>query len=160
MSKVSEHLIWCLKDKRRLIKTKPDIELAKKHMKKSEYNYGIMQTLEGLKIADWALNAGFYSIYHCLLAILAKKGYESRNQSCTMTVILSLINDDKLEMDKDLVLQFDTIEAEKSITNPTVREWRELSTYGVKSSVDREQVKKLKELILKVQRQTINILEE
>ena len=160
MSQVDEHLKWCLKDPKRLIKTKPDLDLAQKHVKKSEYNYGTVQTLEKLKIYDWALNVGFYAIYHCFLAILAKYGYESRNQACTITVLLTLINEKKLDLDKDLVTQFDTLDVEKNITNPTVRESRELSTYGVETSIDLQQLKKIKELILKVQRETIKILEE
>ncbi|MBS3150835.1 hypothetical protein J4443_00445 [Candidatus Woesearchaeota archaeon] len=160
MSQVDEHLKWCLKDPKRLIKTRPDLDLAQKHVKKSEYNYGTVQTLEKLKIYDWALNVGFYAIYHCFLAILAKYGYESRNQACTITVLLTLINEKKLDLDKDLVTQFDTLDVEKNITNPTVRESRELSTYGVETSIDLQQLKKIKELILKVQRETIKILEE
>ena len=160
MPQIDEHLKWCLKDPKRLVKIKPDLELAQKHVKKSEYNYGILQTLERLKIYDWAFNVGFYAIYHCFLAILAKYGYESRNQACTTTVLLALINEKKLDLDKDLVTQFDTLEVEKNITNPTVRERREISTYGVETSIDLQQLKKIKELILKVQRKTIMILRE
>jgi uncharacterized protein (UPF0332 family) len=160
MPQIDEHLKWCLKDPKRLVKTKPDLDLAQKHVNKSEYNYGVVQTLERLKIYDWAFNVGFYAIYHCFLAILAKYGYESRNQACTITVLLTLINDKKLDLDKDLVTQFDTLDVEKNITNPTVRERRELSTYGVETSVDLQQLKKIKELILKVQRETIRILGE
>ena len=158
MPQIDEHLKWCLKDPKRLIKTKPDLDLAQKHVKKSEYNYGVVQTLEGLEIYDWALNVSFYAIYHCFLAILAKYGYESRNQACTITVLLTLINEKKLDLDKDLVTQFDTLDVEKNITNPTVRERREFSTYGVETSIDLQQLKKIKELIVKVQRETIRIL--
>ena len=160
MPQIDEHFKWCLKDPKRLIKTKPDLDLAQKHVKKSEYNYGVVQTLERLKIYDWALNVGFYAIYHCFLAILAKYGYESRNQACTITVLLSLINEKKLDLDKDLVAQFDTLDVEKNIINPTIRESREISTYGVETSIDLQQLKKIKELILKVQRETIRILQE
>ena len=158
MPQIDGHLKWCLKDSRRLKKTKPDLDLAQKHIKKSEYNYGIVQTLEKLKIYDWALNVGFYAIYHCFLAILAKHGYESRNQACTVTILLTLINEKKLDLDKDLVSQFDTLDVEKDITNTTARESRELSTYGVETSIDLQQLNKIKELILKVQRETIRIL--
>ena len=160
MPQIDEHLKWCLKDAKRLVKTKSDLDLAQKHVKKSEYNYGVVQTLERLKMYDWAFNVGFYSIYHCFLAILSKYGYESRNQACTITVLHTLINDKKLDLDKDLVTQFDTLDAEKNITNPTVRESREISTYGVETSIDLQQLKKIKELILKVQRETIRILGE
>lgn len=160
MSQTDEHLKWCLKDPRRMIKTKPDMDLAQKHLTKSEHNYNVLQILERLKIYDWALNVGFYAIYHCFLAVLAKHGYESKNQSCTITVLLKLIEEKKLELDKDLVMQFDTLEVEKNITNPTVRESRETSTYGVETSIDLQQLNKVKELIIRVQRETIRILAE
>ena len=160
MQQIDEHLKWCLKDPRRLIKTKSSLDLAQKHVKKAEYNYSIVQTLEKLKIYDWALNGGFYAIYHCFLAILAKYGYESRNQTCTITVLLTLINEQKLNLDRDLVTQFDTLDVETNINNPTVKESRELSTYGVETSIDLQQPKKIKELVLIVQRETIRLLEE
>ncbi len=160
MPQISNHLAWCLKDQRRLTKAKPDMVLAQKHLDKSEYNYGVLQKLENLKMYDWALNVGFYAIYHCFLAILAKYGYQSRNQSCTITVLLSLIEQNKLDLDKDIVLQFDTLDVEENITNPTVRVNRELSTYGVETSIDLAQLNKVKELIVKVQRETIRILAE
>jgi len=160
MSRIGERLKWCLKDPKRLIKTKPDLDLAQKHVKKSEYNYGVVQTLEKLKVYDWALNVGFYAIYHCFLAILAKYGYESKNQSCTIIVLLALIDGKKLNLDKDLITKFDTLDVEESITNPTVRESREIATYGVETSIDLGQLKRIKELIIKVQRETIQILRD
>ena len=160
MPQIDNHLKWCLKDPKRLIKEKPDLDLAQKHLEKSKYNYGVVQTLERLKIYDWALNIGFYAIYHCFLGILWKYGYNSKNQSCTITVLLKLIDDKKLGLDRDLVSQFDTLDVEENLTNPTVRQEREISTYGVETSIDLEQLKKIKELVLKVQRETIRILAE
>lgn len=75
MSQIESHLKWCLSDKNRLMKTSPNLLLAQKHLKKAEYNYSVVQSLEKIKIYDWALNIGFYSIYHCFLAILSKHGY-------------------------------------------------------------------------------------
>jgi|SRR3989344_6846341 len=160
MPQIDEHLKWCLNDQRRLAKTKQDMDLAQKHLKKSEYNYQVIQRLEELKIYDWALNVGFYAIYHCFLAILVKYGYESRNQACTVTVLLTLINEGKLTLDKDIVAKFDSLDTEKNIANPTIRESRELSAYGVETSIDLKQLKTIKELILEVQRETIRILRE
>src|SRR3989338_121137 len=158
MPQIGNHLKWCLKDARRLVRAKPDLDLAQKHVKKSEYNYGVLQTLERLKIYDWALNVGFYAIYHCFLALLAKYGYQSKNQACTITVLLTLINEKKLDLEKDLITQFDTLDVEENLASPTIRMEREVSTYGVETSIDLEQLKKIKELIIKVQRETIRIL--
>ena len=160
MPQIDNHLKWCLKDTRRLVKVKPDLDLAQKHIKKSEYNYGVLQTLERLKIYDWALNVGFYAIYHCFLALLAKYGYQSKNQACTITVLLTLINEKKLDLEKDLITQFDTLDVEENMESTKIRMEREVSTYGVETSIDLEQLKKIKELIIKVQRETIRILGE
>jgi len=157
---IEKHLKWCLNDEKRLLKIKPDNELAKKHLKKSEYNYSVLQNLEKLKNYDWALNVGFYAIYHCFLAILSKHGYESRNQSCTITVLLHLIDQKKLEFSKEIVLQFDTLEPEKNIITHTLRFEREESTYGVKTTIKLEQLKKIKELVVKTQRETIKVLSD
>src|SRR3989338_5339914 len=121
MSQVENHLAWCFKDEKRLKKIKPDRDLAQKHIAKSEYNYKVLQTLEQAKLYDWALNVGFYAIYHCFLALLAKYGYSSRNQACTITVLLTLINENKLDLEKDLVTQFDTLNVEENMASPTIR---------------------------------------
>lgn len=160
MPQIENHLKWCLNDLKRLVKTRQDLSLAQKHLKKSEYNYGVLQSLEKSGFYDWALNVGFYAIYHCFLGILAKYGYASQNQSCTITVLLKLIEDKKLILDKNLVLEFDTLDAEGSLTSPTVRREREMSTYGVETSIDLKQLKRIKDSILKVQRETIRILNE
>src|SRR3989338_5299444 len=135
MPHLDNHLKWCLKDPKRLTKAKPDLALAHKHLKKSEYNYGVLLTLEKSEKYDWALNVGFYAIYHCFLGILSKYGYASQNQSCTITVLLTLIEDKKLNLDKNIVLQFDSLDIEENLVNPTVRQERELSTYGVETSI-------------------------
>ena len=158
MAQIDNHLKWCLKDPTRLKEAKPDNDLAQKHLEKSEYNTNVMELLEQSKKYDWALNVGFYAIYHCFLGILAKYGYESKNQSCSITALLKLIEDKKLEFDKDLILQFDTLDVDKEAVSPTVRESRELSTYNVKTEVGAKQLERIKELIIKVQRETIKVL--
>lgn len=158
MAQIDNHLKWCLKDENRLKKVKPDNELAKRHLEKSEYNADVMRLLEKSKKYDWALNVGFYAIYHCFLAILAKHGYESKNQSCSITALIKLIEDKKIEFDKDLILQFDILDVDKEAASTTVRQSREISTYGVKSKVYAKQLERVKDLIIKVQRETIKLL--
>ena len=98
------------------------------------------------------------SLYHCFLAIISKYGYESKNQSCTITALLHLIENEKLDFDKDLVFQFDTLEVEKDLASPTVRMEREISTYGVDTSINLQHLKHIKKMIVEVQRETIRLL--
>ncbi|MBD3209417.1 HEPN domain-containing protein [Candidatus Woesearchaeota archaeon] len=158
MAQTAKHLKWCLNDEKRLKRIKPDKELARQHLKKSQYNTEVMRLLEELGKHDWALNVGFYAIYHCLLAIITKHGYESRNQSCTITVILKLIEDKSINLDKDLVKQIDTFDAEKEAATPTIRKNREQSTYSIKTEVGDDELHQTKELAKRMQQETINII--
>ncbi|MBU0627615.1 MAG: HEPN domain-containing protein [Nanoarchaeota archaeon] len=158
MAQIDNHLRWCLNNPNRLKRVKPDKELAQMHLKKSEYNSEVMRLLENSKKYDWALNVGFYAIYHCFLALLANYGYESKNQSCTVTVLLKLIEENKLDFDKDLILQFDTLDVKKETESPTIRQSRETSTYGIKTEINTGQLARLKELAIKIQKETIKVL--
>jgi uncharacterized protein (UPF0332 family) len=158
MPQLDNHLKWCLSDPSRLIKVKPDKPLAEKHLKKSQYNFEVLQLLERNSKTDWALNAGFYSIYHCFLSMLALHGYSSRNQSCTVSAILSLIEENKLKLDKDLVLRFDTLDTESTLLSHTIRSARETSTYGVETSIPLNELKAVKELAITLQNETIRLL--
>jgi hypothetical protein len=71
-----------------------------------------------------------------------------------------LTDQKKLNLDKNIVLQFDTLEAEKDMMSPTIRTEREISTYGVETSINLQKLKHIKELIVKIQRETIKILDE
>ncbi len=73
-------------------------------------------------------------------------------------MLLHLIDGGKLDLDKDLVLQFDSLDLEKDATNQTIRESRELSTYGIETNIDMRQLERIKQLILNVQKESIRIL--
>jgi len=90
--------------------------------------------------------------------MLAKYGYETRNQSCTITLLLALIKDGKLALDKNLVLQFDTIEVDKKAAQTTTREQREVATHSIRTSIDTKELERVVELLKEVQKATIEIL--
>ena len=56
----------------------------KGHLEKAVHNFKAMISFQKNGFSDWSASASFYCLYHCLLSLLAKEGYESRNQSCTL----------------------------------------------------------------------------
>lgn len=90
--------------------------------------------------------------------MLSEFGYESRNQSCTLTAVIAMIQEKKIDLNMDLVMQFDTLDAHSSLTSPTVRSSREQSTYGVETSIDIKQLENIKRLSIKMQQETIKII--
>ena len=116
MSQAHNHVKWCIEKARKelgeakklgkapkhrgLVEIKPNLDDAKKHLEKADHNLKTAVYMSKGGFSDWAVSAAFYCMYHCMLAILAKHGYESRNQTCTMAMIESLKEDGKIDLDK------------------------------------------------------------
>ena len=106
MSHPKNKLDWCLKKAekelkqggkhRGLMMVKPSKDRAREYLAKSEYYLNATDYLQKGGFAVISTSTVFYSMYHCLLAIAAKFGYESGNQECTFALISSLIEDKKI----------------------------------------------------------------
>ena len=95
---VSNKLRKCLEEGTRggerhqgLREIKPTAEAVKGYLTKAIHNFEAITKFHDLQCSDWSASAAFYSLYHGLLAILAQRGYESRNQSCTFALIEDFI---------------------------------------------------------------------
>ncbi|MEK6907120.1 MAG: hypothetical protein AABW45_01190 [Nanoarchaeota archaeon] len=104
MSKLNEKLNKCLKEgikgglrHKGLKKIKPSKELALDHLNKAMHDFKAIAEFVKIDFSDWSASAAFYTLYHCLLGILAKNGFESRNQSCTFAMIEDLIDKNKIK---------------------------------------------------------------
>lgn len=75
-----------------LRKIKPAVDVVQGHLTKAIHNFEAMTSFHDLQYSDWSASAAFYALYHGLLALLAKYGYKSRNQSCTFALVEDLIN--------------------------------------------------------------------
>jgi len=119
MPHINNKVKWCLKkaekeleegDKHRgLLKITPDVALASLHIIKAEHNLKAMTEFKKIGFSDWSASAGFYCIYHCFLAILAKIGYESRNQECTFALIYTLIEEGKIGFSRELLSKISSL---------------------------------------------------
>ena len=144
MGKIENTFQWCLKqgnkgDKHKgLKKIKPNLEEAEKQIEKALSDLDIMQYLYDGKKTDWVASAVFYAMYHSLLAILYKLGYDSRNQECTITTIEKFIADKTINLEQkyiDMIRNLQNVENAKSVT--------EEMQYGSETSMEEERCKKL-----------------
>ena len=119
---------WCLKQGEKgekhkgLKKIKPDFEEAEKQIKKALSDLDTMQYLYKGKKTDWVASAAFYAMYHSLLAILYKFGYESRNQECTITAIEHFIKKGILKIDENYIKMIRSIQGTEKEDAKKVRE--------------------------------------
>ena len=161
MSQAHNHIEWCmakaekeiLESKklgkspkhRGLLKIKQNIKAAEDHISKAEHNFRAISRFKEIEFSDWSIAAGFYSVYHCFLAIAFKFGYESRNQTCTISLMQWLKEEGKIKINSRLIDMLKQTDIEE-FSESKVIEMREEYTYGTKVSFDDEsKIKKLKE---------------
>ncbi|HLC20366.1 MAG TPA: HEPN domain-containing protein [Candidatus Nanoarchaeia archaeon] len=130
-----------------LIKIKPNSDRANEHVRKALRNFEAITDFRNTGHSDWSASAAFYTLYHGLLAILAKKGYESRNQSCTFAMIESLLEEKKLKelTIKDVREIFDKDITENLEHSTTFLDMRERMQYSILTQLQEEEFKMLKE---------------
>jgi len=169
MSHAKNKVEWCLRkserelkesDKHRgLIKVDPDLEEAKSYIKKAEHYLRATAYLKKGNFSDISASTVFYSMYHCLLAIAAKFGYESGNQECTFALMHDLIEDNKIDFEEELLNKISSLEIEET-DEKTTTEVREKYQYGTELSIKDDLYKELFELANQVISKTKTIIEE
>jgi uncharacterized protein (UPF0332 family) len=168
MSQASDKVKWCLKKAekelsnsskhRGLVKIKSDIQKARLHIQKSEHYFNATEYLKKGDYSDISASTIFYSMYHCLLAILAKFGYESGNQECTFALIYSLIESKKIDFDIKTIEKISELDISKNDSASTI-EVREQYQYGTKLSLEDDIYKGLIDLAIRVLSMTKVIIE-
>ena len=169
MSHVKNKVEWCLKKSERelkesgkhrgLVRIKPDLQKAKDYINKSEHYLKATEYLKNGNFSDISASTVFYSMYHCLLAIAAKQGYESGNQVCTFALIYSLIQEGKMDF-KEAMLDRITSLNVKETDKKTTTEIREQYQYGTELTIKDDIYKELIELAKEVISITKVIIEE
>lgn len=169
MSHAKNKVEWCLKKAERelkegkkhrgLVRIKPNPEKAKDYINKAEHYLKATEYLKEGNFSDISASTVFYSMYHCLLAIAAKFGYESRNQECAFALIYSLIEDNKIDFEEELLNKISSLNV-KETDEKTSTKVREEYQYGTKLSIKDDLYKELFELAKEVISKAKMVIEE
>ena len=148
MTHAENKLNWCLKKAekegrkhRGLREITPDLHKADDHIKKAEHNLAVMECLMQSEFNDWAVSASFYAHYHCLLAILQKFGYESRNQECTFAAIEHFIEQGKINLTKEDLHKI--FAAQDELKEADIINLREKFQYGTETLYEEQKTQEL-----------------
>lgn len=141
MGKVEKVFNWCLKqgekgEKHKGLKKleKPDLKESEAHVKKAESDLQTMQYLFDGNKTDWVASTAFYAMYHILLALLHKLGYESRNQECTINAIEHFMEEGLISLEQEYI---DMIRlAQEQETKRDAKTVREEYQYGSETSME------------------------
>src|SRR3990172_11608549 len=139
MSHAKNKVDWCLRKAekelkssdthRGLIKVKVNLEEAEGHIAKAEHYLKATDYLKKSGFSDISASTAFYCMYHSLLAIAVKLGYESRNQECTFALMHRLIEDKMINFDKELMDRITTMDPDEAQEKTSVK-IREQFQYG------------------------------
>jgi uncharacterized protein (UPF0332 family) len=152
MPKNKSRLDWCLSNEDRLKRIPANNLKSKEHIGKAKHN--LLATDYNIKggFNDWAVSQAYYAMYHGLLAILYKSGYESKNHECTISAVEHLIETNKIELDIDDIAFIRTTEQMKL---QDAKSLREEFQYGTKTDVNKKilnnLVKRAKEIVEKIE---------
>tara|TARA_Y100000294_G_C8565231_1_gene340561 strand:+ start:1336 stop:1794 length:459 start_codon:yes stop_codon:yes gene_type:complete len=142
---------------RGLIEIDPDLDEAKKHIQKAEHNFKAVFTMEKSGLLDWSVNAVFYTIYHCFLGIIAKFGYESRNQECTIALVEHLKEQKKIILSTEIIEALKIAESEEKNEKSAIV-LRENFQYGTETKIEDKTLSELKGLSQKAIEETKKII--
>lgn len=168
MSHANNRVKWCLKKAEKemkesgnhkgLVKIKPNKAKAVEHITKAEHYLKATEYLKKGGYSDISASTIFYSIYHCMLAIAARHGYDSRNQECTFALIHSLIEDGKIDFGKTTLNKISSMNAKE--TGATSTKIREKYQYGTELSIKDNLYKELVDLAKEAIAKTKEVIEE
>lgn len=118
----------------------------KGHLKKAIHNFKAMSAFQKMGFSDWSASASFYCLYHCLLALVSKEGFESRNQNCTFALVEDMINNEKIFLTMEELKEiFDADITEDLEHSNKILDIRENMQYSIKTALEQEEFIELKE---------------
>jgi len=93
--------------KEQLIKININKEIINAHITKADHNLGILKQLNN-EYNDWKIIGLYYCLYHSCLALLANKGYSSKNHTATLIFLLkeySQITNEEINLIEELQIK-------------------------------------------------------
>jgi uncharacterized protein (UPF0332 family) len=152
MEKPKTKLDWCLENEKRMRMIPPNPVLYKGHTAKAKHNLKAADYNVAGGFDDWAVSQAYYAMYHGLLAILFRKGFESKNHECTLNAIEYLIDSKQINFSKEDLMFIRTTE---QMTNKDAKSLREEFQYGIETRVNKKMladlIKKAKEIVEKLE---------
>jgi uncharacterized protein (UPF0332 family) len=133
MSIHKKKLDWCLARESRMKRIKANEKLSEEHINKAKHNLRAADYNNKGGFTDWSVSQSYYAMYHALLAVLFKFGYESKNHECTINTVEYLIEEKKLNLDlRDIAF----IRTTEQMTAKDAKSLREEFQYGIETTAN------------------------
>lgn len=125
-------------------KIQPSENLVKAHMEKSDHNLEFAYSLiTENKFPDWAITGLYYALYHSSLALLAKKGFASKDHTATVCFLIKHY----VEFSKEDIELYDGLSLTRNEIQiyTDLKSERQKASYSTKMLFDAGHIKNLRE---------------
>jgi uncharacterized protein (UPF0332 family) len=131
-------------DRRIIQKIPVSTNLVKAHIEKSDHNLEFSYFLfTQNKFIDWIVVGLYYAVYHASLALLANKGFSSKDHTATLCFLIKHYSEFSEE---DIRLYYDLLLTQEEIQfYTTLKRERQKASYTTVKAFDEEKVKELRE---------------
>ena len=103
-----ERIVYFHIKRKHLIKIPTNKILIESHIEKAKHNLKFFnKNINDNEFNDWLIVALYYALYHSALALLANKGYTSKNHTATLLFIIKnySISKDEADLINDLYIK-------------------------------------------------------
>ncbi len=126
--------------KERMIRfSEPSETLFNSHINKAKHNLDVAVLMKENNFSDWQIVASYYTIYHSLLALLARVGIISKNHSATIDLVERIFVGDHIS--REDMAKIRDIKSIKELFDPgeieeirRIRSYRIEAQYSIKTS--------------------------
>ena len=120
--------------------------LTQPHLDKSKHNLRfVSKNMSDEEFNDWTVVALYYAIYHACLALIAKKGYVTKDHGATLLLLIKEygITEEEVKLINDLHITKDDAEFYSNL-----KEKRRQASYATNTLFRTKKVKELREQTL------------
>jgi len=112
----------------------------------SEHKYSIKKKLKGKSFYDWCIVVYYYAIYHAVLTLISKAGFESKNHLASISALIYIYYHKRNLLNKEdiqFIIDNFNLKDEEIEFIANSKEMREKASYNVDKSFDLLQAKNL-----------------
>lgn len=127
-----------------IARQEPEKEEIAGHLLKAEHNIRFLQDISNMDYSDWVIVGCYYACYHTALAMIQKKGFNSKNHDATLCLLIKYYYKDKLS-DADLMaLNNMFLDNQEILFYVQTKDEREKASYSTRINFDKKIVNELK----------------
>lgn len=145
------------KSKKQIRKIEYNLDLIIAHFQKAKHNFEFFSLNEQKnEYSDWLIVTLYYSLYHACLSLINKKGYDSKNHSAT---ILILIKEYTITIDEVNLIEELSINKQDAYLYSNLKEERHNASYSTGIKFNSQLISSYKLKVLKFLNKVEEIIE-